>query len=64
MRVTKEELENILGMVVPNFVADEMKQNPLEYEKLTKEEYEKYIISVLLGWISKGISLQRTTIKV
>jgi hypothetical protein len=48
MRVTKEELENILGMVVPNFVADEMKQNPLEYEKLTKEEYEKYIISVLL----------------
>jgi len=48
MNVTKENFEDILGMTVPEFVVHEMEQNPLKYENLTKEEYEKYLISVLL----------------
>ena len=43
-------------MSVPDFVAEDMKRFPLQYEELTAEQLEKYVVhvvSVLLGGISK-----------
>ena len=45
--ITKNDIEQILGMKVPHFVSSDMEKNPLQYEDLTPEQLEKYLIHVV-----------------
>lgn len=48
MNVTSEQISNILGKTnLPEFVENRLKKEPLEYEFLTEDEYEKYLLHVL-----------------
>jgi hypothetical protein len=48
MNITSDHISNILGGVdIPEYVKDRIEKTPLEYEKLSNDEYEKYLLDVL-----------------
>jgi len=47
IKITKENIENVLGMCVPKFVEDRLKTEELRYQDISDKEFEKYIIDVL-----------------
>lgn len=45
--ITRQDIETVLGKTVPDFVLQEMNRHPLQYEDLTEEQYEQYLINVV-----------------